>query len=250
MLVLLLLSLLLTIQRHWDVFALILTKWLTSINDCQKLDTIAIFENFSSFSQPLTSQGILPLSGLSLQVVSFNSSLHMFEISGESSWASAVSTKIEIKINFHLFVFFFYCVSRPGDGTQDLHLRQSFRTGQVDAADGGQEVQVKRTAAEPLPLCPLIPGEHRRHSTSVFRTYTTSTSHCCCVTAAVRPALEEGGAEEVPAPGSHLAVGGDAHPAHGAAGLHFHGEHHQRPQTGDRVWQSLHPRFNLDRFSI
>lgn len=71
-------------------------------------------------------------------------------------------------LNFYLFALFFYCVSRSGDGTQDLHLRHSFRTGQVDAADGGQEVQVERAAPDPLPLRPLLHGEHRCHSKLVF----------------------------------------------------------------------------------
>lgn len=66
----------------------------------------------------------------------------------------------------------------------------------------------------------------------------SSPRHRRCVTAAVRPALEEGGAEEVPAPGSHLAVGGHAHPAHGAAGLHLRGARHQHPATGDNVCQT------------
>lgn len=60
----------------------------------------------------------------------------------------------------------------------------------------------------------------------------------------MRRALEKGGAEEVPAPVSHLAVGGDAHPAHGAAGLHLHGAHHQRPETGDNVTSAKHRTFD------
>lgn len=162
----------------------------------------------------------------------------MFEISGQSSFP--FKNRKENKahralINFLLLLFFFFsCISRSGDGTQDLCLCHSFRTGQVDAADGGQEVQVQRAALEPLALRSLLPGEHRRRSKSDLLRVHSVTSHCGRVTAALRQALEEGGAKEVPAPGSHLAVGGDPHPAHGAAGLHLIGSHHQRTETGEQ----------------
>lgn len=91
----------------------------------------------------------------------------MFEISGESSSGDAVLKKEKKthSINFLLSVFFF-CVPRSGDGAQDLHLHHCRRAGRVDAADGGQEVQVDRAAPEPLALRPLLPGERRRSSRS------------------------------------------------------------------------------------
>lgn len=94
----------------------------------------------------------------------------MFEISGASSSANGVKQKEREKkthrasINFLLPVIFVFCVSRSGDGAQDLHLRHCRRAGQVDAADGGEEVQVDRATPEPLALRSLLPGGRRHNS--------------------------------------------------------------------------------------
>jgi len=100
------------------------------------------------------SQGILPLSGLSLEAVSVDPkaphSPHMFEISGES-----VGTENTVYSTEHDFMSS-PLSSRANGGLQGLHMRQRCRATEMDATHRRQEVQVNGSTHESLPLRPLL----------------------------------------------------------------------------------------------
>lgn len=110
-------------------------------------------------------QGILPLSGLSLQAITpdpdTSRSAHMFEISSESiettklSWGRHNTQSCE-----HDLCVLVPLSSRSNDGLQGLHLCQRYRVTTMDETHRGQEIQVHDAAHESIPLCPVLSGNN------------------------------------------------------------------------------------------
>lgn len=111
----------------------------------------------------LISQGVLPLSGLSLQIVSMDSdasnSQYMFQISSES-------LQMTLLIQYNTLSCNVMCrpssllSSRSNGGVQGVQVPKCCWVTEVDAAHRRQETQVNISAHESLSLCSLLPSNY------------------------------------------------------------------------------------------